>query len=249
VWYYFRQTTYPKIKELWQIGDDMAKGAALMTGTELLPTKVLGSAWPQHFNKTIAETTFFNIQRVGMPVWSDADQALAKGIQKELGSREQGLTLKVSERLQGPVEDNRGGGSDDVGDISWNVPTVTLRFPSNIPGLPGHNWANAISMATPIAHKGVAYGAKVMALTVLDLMTRPELVQQAWDYFNNVQMKNKKYIPLIRPEDKPAIWLNQQTMAKYRPEMQKYYYDSTKYRSYLDQLGIKYPVVRTSSQP
>jgi len=65
-----------------------------------------------------------------------------------------------------------------------------------------------------------------------------------------VQTKTKKYTPLIRPEDKPAIWLNTETMAKYRPEMKKYYYDPTKYKSYLDQLGIKYPIVRTpSTQP
>ena len=192
VWYYFRQTTYPKIKELWKIGDDMAKGAAMMTGTELLPSKVLGSAWPQHFNKTIAETTFANIQKVGMPVWSEADQTLAKALQKELGSKEQGLSSKVPEKLQGPVEDNRGGGSDDIGDISWNVPTVTLRFPSNIPGLPGHNWANAISMATPIAHKGATAGAKVQAMTMLDLVLKPALVDQAWVYFRDVQTKTVK---------------------------------------------------------
>jgi aminobenzoyl-glutamate utilization protein B len=101
-------------------------------------------------------------------------------------------------------------------------------------------------MATPIAHKGIHYGAKVMALTVLDLLTRPELVEQSWDYFKNVQTKDKKYVPLIRPEDKPAIWLNETMMAKYRPEMRKYYYDPSKYKSYLDQLGIKYPTVRTS---
>src|SRR3954462_15071653 len=135
VWYYFRQTTYPKIKELWKIGDDMAKGAAMRTGTELLPSKVLGSAWPQHFNKTVAETTFANIKAVGLPTWSEADQTLAKALQKELDSRESGLSMRLAERLQGPVEDNRGGGSDDIGDISWNVPTVTLRYPSNIPGL------------------------------------------------------------------------------------------------------------------
>ena len=50
------------------------------------------------------------------------------------------------------------------------MPTVTLRYPSNIPGLPGHNWANAIAMATPIAHKGVTAGAKVQAMTILDLV-------------------------------------------------------------------------------
>jgi aminobenzoyl-glutamate utilization protein B len=106
-------------------------------------------------------------------------------------------------------------------------------------------------MATPIAHKGVQYGAKVMALTVLDLLNRPELVQQAWDYFRNVQTKDKKYVSLLRPEDKPAIWLNETMMAKYRPEMKKFYYDPSKYKSYLEQLGIKYPTVRpaSSSQP
>jgi aminobenzoyl-glutamate utilization protein B len=244
VWYYFRQTTYPKIKELWQIGDDMAKAASLMTGTELMPSRVLGTAWPQHMNKVIAEVTWNNIRAVGMPTWTEADQTLAKALQKELGSRETGLALTIPKELQGPVTDNRGGGSDDIGDISWNVPTVTLRFPSNIPGLPGHNWANAIAMATPIAHKGATAGAKVQAMTILDLVMRPELVQQAWDYFRNVQTKDMKYEPLIRTQDRPAITLNKATMDKYRAEMRKYYFDPTRYKTYLEQLGIKYPTIK-----
>ena len=244
VWYYFRQTTYPKIKELWSIGDDMAKAAALMTGTELLPSRVLGTAWPQHFNKTVAEVAWGNIQTVGMPTWSDADQTLAKALQKELGSRETGLSVTLPKALQGPVTDNRGGGSDDIGDISWNVPTVTLRYPANIPGLPGHNWANAIAMATPIAHKGTTAGAKVQAMTMLDLMLRPELVTQAWDYFRTVQTKDQKYQPLLRPGDKPAIELNKAVMDRYRPEMRKYYYDPSRYKTYLEQLGIAYPTVK-----
>ena len=69
------------------------------------------------------------------------------------------------------------------------------------------------------------------------------------DYLlNYVQNKNGKYIPLIRPEDTPAIWLNKETMEKYRPEMKKYYYDPTKYKTYLEQLGIKYPTVRDSTK-
>ena len=91
-----------------------------------------------------------------------------------------------------------GGGSDDIGDVSWNVPTVTLRYPSNIPGGPGHNWANGISMATPIAHKGVVAGAKVQAMTMLDILLHPELVDKAWDYFNNVQTKDVKYKSFLR---------------------------------------------------
>jgi aminobenzoyl-glutamate utilization protein B len=244
VWYYFRQTTHPKIKELWEIGDSMAKGAAMMTATELVSTRVLGSAWPQHFNKVVAETTWANIKRVGMPQWSDADQTLARALQQELGSREQGLTTKIGDALQGPVSENRGGGSDDIGDVSWTVPTVTLRFPSNIPGLPGHNWANAIAMATPIAHKGATAGAKVQAMTMIDLLTKPALVQQAWDYFRTVQTKTMKYEPLIRAEDKPAIELNRAIMERYRPEMRKYYYDPSRYKTYLEQLGIQYPTVK-----
>jgi aminobenzoyl-glutamate utilization protein B len=244
VWYYFRHTSYPRIKELWTIGDDMARAASLMTGAELLPSRVLGSAWPQHFNKTVAETTWANIQKVGMPTWSEADQTLAKALQKELGSRETGLSLTLPKELQGPVADNRGGGSDDIGDISWNVPTVTLRYPANIPGLPGHNWADAIAMATPIAHKGTTAGAKVQAMTILDLMLRPELVTQAWDYFRSEQTKEIKYEPLLRATDKPAIQLNKDVMDRFRPEMRKYYYDPTRYKTYLEQLGIAYPTVK-----
>ncbi len=66
------------------------KGAAMMTDTELEPMRVLGVAWPQHFNKVVAETTFANIQKVGMPQWSEADQTLAKALQKELGSHRAG---------------------------------------------------------------------------------------------------------------------------------------------------------------
>jgi aminobenzoyl-glutamate utilization protein B len=245
VWYYFREITYPEIVKLWDVGNTMAEAAAMMTGTEMARMRVLGSAWPRHFNKTVAEVTYENIKRVGLPEWSEADQTLARAVQRELGVREQGLATELGELGQPvPEEENRGGGSDDIGDVSWNVPTVTLRFPSNIPGLPGHNWADAIAMATPIAHKGVTAGAKVQAMTVLDLLLRPDLVEQAWEYFRNVQTKEMQYQPLIRPEDTPAIELNREIMARYRPEMQKYYYDPSRYSTYLEQLGIEYPTIR-----
>jgi aminobenzoyl-glutamate utilization protein B len=248
VWYYFRETDYQHIKELNDIGDRMAKAAAMMTDTDV-SMRILGSAWPGHFNKTIAEVMHANIEKVGLPEWSPEDQQLAKALQHELKVPEVGLATKLQPmrgRVSIPDEEKRGGGSDDIGDISWNLPTVTLRYPSNIAAGPGHNWANAISMATPIAHKGIQYGAKVIALTVVDLLQNPDYVKQAWDYFKNVQTKDVKYIPLMRPEDKPAIWLNANTMAKYRDEMKKYYFDPSKYRTYLEQLGITYPTVRES---
>jgi aminobenzoyl-glutamate utilization protein B len=244
VWYYFREQDYPHIMELWKIGDDIAKGAALMTNTSFTE-RVLGSAWPVHMNKAIAEDMYANIQKVGLPVWSPEDQQLAKGLQKELKEEPKGLATTLSPLKSPPPPETRmGGGSDDIGDISWNVPTVTLRYPSNIPNLPGHNWANGIAMATPIAHKGIVAGAKVQAMTMIDILTNPALVQQAWDYFHNVQTKEIKYQPIPRPEDKPATFLNEKIMSEYREKMKAFYYDPAKYGTYLEQLGIKYPTVR-----
>jgi aminobenzoyl-glutamate utilization protein B len=249
VWYYFRETNYDAIKNLWEIGDKMAEGAALMTNTKWT-SRVLGSAWPSHMNRTLAETMYANITSVGLPQWSEADVQLAKATQKELAVPEIGLATKVND-LRGrefqPDDDKRGGGSDDIGDISWTVPTITLSYPANIQAGPGHNWANAVSMATPIAHKGTIAGARVQAMTLLDALTRPDVIAQAREYFDKVQNKDRKYTPLIRPQDQPAIHLNRAIMEKYRPEMRKYYYDPTKYKTYLDQLGIKYPTVRTTS--
>ena len=248
VWYYFRELDYPHIRELWAMGDSIAAGAAMMTGTTLDPVRMLGSAWPQHFNKPVAEAMAANITAVGMPKWSDADQTFAKALQTELKNptaRGLDTTLRA---LQGPVAEDqkRGGGSDDIGDVTWNLPTVTLRFPSNIPGLPGHNWTDAIAMATPVAHKGATAGAKAMAMTMLDVVMTPKLITDAWDYFRNVQTKDTKYEPLIRPGDQPAIDLNKGILEKYREQMRPNYYDPKRYKTYLDQLGIKYPTVRAA---
>ncbi len=246
VWYYFRELDFAHIKALWTIGDSVAAGAAMMTGTQLESERVLGSAWPPHFNKPVAEALFANIQAVGMPEWSADDQRFAKEVQKELKQKEDGLKTKPDSALGAPPKEDarNGGGSDDIGDVSWTVPTVTLRYPSNIPGTPGHNWADAIAMATPIAHKGATAGAKAQALTILDLLLKPKLIADAWEYYRNIQTKDTKYEPLIRPEDRPAIELNRNILEKYREQMRPFYYDSKKYKSYLDQLGVKYPTVR-----
>ncbi len=124
------------------------------------------------------------------------------------------------------------------------MPTVTLRYPANIANLAGHHWSAAIAMATPIAHKGCTAGSKVMATTALDFLLRPELVEQAWDYFNNEQTKKQKYKPLISATDEPAIDLNEENMGKYREEMKKFYFDPTKYKTYLEQLGVQYPTLK-----
>ncbi len=242
VWYYFRERDYPSIKNMYDKAVNIAKGASLMTGTEMT-YRILGSAWPQHYNKVIAETAYENIKKIGLPTWSEGDQTLAKALQKEVGSETEGLNTELA-GLGKPAVFSLGGGSNDLGDITWSVPTVTIRFPANIPGLQGHHWSNAVAMATPISHKGATAGAKAVAMTMIDIYTKPEVVQGAWDYYHNEQTKNTKFIPFIDENDKPAIHLNKDIMAEYKPMLKEYYYDPSKYKTYLEQLGISYPTIR-----
>src|SRR5262245_23673518 len=182
-WYYLRETDSAHIKELHSIADRMAEAAAMMTDTRVT-SRVIGTSWPQHFNKPVAEAMSANITATGMPTWDERDVILAKGIQKELKQPEIGLETKTRELQESvPLDQNTGGGSDDIGDVSWTAPTILLRYPANIPNLPGHHWANAISMATPIAHKGTIAGAKAQAMTVLDLVLRPDLIEAAKAFF------------------------------------------------------------------
>jgi aminobenzoyl-glutamate utilization protein B len=253
VWYYFRDRSYPKIKRLFDVGMKMAEGASLMTDTKFT-YEVLGSAWPGHFNQPIAETMYENIKKVGLPTWDANDQLLAKATQIEMeASKIEGLATKLDTiglpadmpvaSMGGQIMRSMGGGSDDIADISWALPTVVLRYPSNIPNLPGHHWSNAISMATPIAHKGIVAGAKVEAMTLIDMLMKPEIIKKAWDYYRDEQTKEMEYTPLVGPKDFPATYLNKEIMTEYKPSLQKYYYDPAKYPTYLEQLGISYPTI------
>jgi aminobenzoyl-glutamate utilization protein B len=254
VWYYYRELDYENIKKLFDIGEKISRAAAEMTDTEV-ESRILGSAWPLHFNKVIAETMYENIKTVGLPKWSEADQKLAIALQDEMkfDPREgeggpwggvRGLRTDLGELLGPAPEPRTGGGSDDIGDVAWTVPTVTLSFPSNFESGGGHHWSSAVAMATPIAHKGATVGSKVMALTALDFFLDPAKVEASWKYFNEEQTQDVKYVPLIRETDQPPIHLNREIMAKFRDSMKKLYYEPTKYDTYLEQLGIEYPTVR-----
>ncbi|MBX2945621.1 MAG: amidohydrolase [Cyclobacteriaceae bacterium] len=254
VWYYFRERTYPDIKKLFDTGVKIAEGAAMMTDTRFT-YEILGSAWPGHFNKPLAEAMYENIKKVGLPQWSAEDQLLAKAVQLEMKApKVEGLAVKLDTlglpsptgtiNVMGRQLMAMGGGSDDIADISWSLPTIVLRYPSNIPGLPGHHWSNAITMATPIAHKGILYGARAEAMTLLDMLLKPEIIANAWTYYRTEQTKEIQYTPLVGEKDNPAIYLNQKIMEEYKPKLKPLYYNPTKYKTYLEQLGIQYPTLR-----
>src|SRR6185503_21265906 len=112
------------IRSLFELGRTMAVSAATMTDTTM-EWRILGSAWPRHFNKPLAEVLSENMKTAGMPHWTDADQRLAKALQHELKAEEKGLLTEVG-KLEPPPPRPRGGGSDDIGDVSWVVPTAIV---------------------------------------------------------------------------------------------------------------------------
>lgn len=246
VWYFFREQDFKRIRGSFEIGNAIAEGAAKMTGTEV-SRRIIGTAAPRHFNRPMAEAAYANIKAVGLPRWTAGEQAFAKLVQKNVNAEKQaGLATELS-TLDPPLAEPKSGGSDDIGDVSWIAPTITIGYPANIPELPGHHWSNAIAMATPIAHKGVVAGAKVVAMTALDLLTDAKLRQAARDYFTNVQTREQKYEPMITATDQPATEINADVMARFKPELSRYYYDPSRYPTYLDQLGIKFPMLEPAA--
>ena len=240
VWYFIREITAENIRENFNTLNRIAEGAAMMTDTSV-DRRIVGAAWPRHFNRPIALAMDDNIQKVGLPVWSEDDQRFAKALQSLMGNDEpEGLATELS-GIGEPLESPVSGGSDDIGDVSWVVPTVTLRFPSNVRGLQGHHWSSAMAMATPIAHKGAVAGAKVIATTMLDLLTDDSLVDDAQRYFDEVQTEDIVYEPFIGPDDPPAIEKNAEIMAEYKEQLEALYYDAENFDTYLEQLGIDYP--------
>ncbi|MGE5243572.1 MAG: peptidase dimerization domain-containing protein [Betaproteobacteria bacterium] len=248
VWYYYRDYNFKSIRNDWATGDRIAKGVAMATDTTVTE-KTLGAAAPQFGNKILAEVAEANIKAVGMPKWTAADQAFTKQVQEGLGRPVEPLHTEVSP-LRAPQFNGvpTGGPSSDLGDVTWTVPTITISEPSNIPNMIGHNATSAIAEATPIAHKGAVADAKAIAMTVLDLMTTPELLAQAKSYFDTDQQKYDHYDPFLTATDVPAIHLNDITMQLMRPKMEPFYYDASKYKTYLDQLGISYPYDAATSR-
>lgn len=217
IWWFIRDANGPWAKENFDKLVNIARGAALMTGTTM-EMEPFGAAWPTLGNKAIAEAVQKNIEMVGMPTWTEEENKFAKELQKSLGRKEEGLPTKVA-----PLQAARqNSSSNDIGDITWVVPTGTVRFPVVVPGVRAHHWTAGITPTMSIAHKGAVVGAKVIAASVLDLLTSAELRADAKKQFET-DTKDTKYFSLLPPDAKPPVDLNKEIMEKYRPDMRKFY--------------------------
>ena len=126
VWYFFRELDQPHMKELFDLGNVMAEAAAAMTSTEV-SWRILGHAYPRHFNKPVAEAVWANIERVGLPEWSEADLALATGLQRELGVEERGLPTDSAKSGAPPA--SRGWAAGRTTSASGRYPRSPYGFP------------------------------------------------------------------------------------------------------------------------
>jgi aminobenzoyl-glutamate utilization protein B len=188
-----------------------------MTGTTQ-EYQIIAAGWPQLGMKAIAEAVQGNIDKVGMPRWSEDEQRFAREFQKSAGRPEVGLKTAVTPLGGRP----QGYASNDNGDVSWTVPAGLLAFPSIVPGITIHEWHAAITPTSTIAHKGMMAGAKVLAASILDLMTRPDVLQRARLEFD-AQLKQTPYFAVLPADAKPPLDLNKAVMDRYRPEMRKFY--------------------------
>jgi aminobenzoyl-glutamate utilization protein B len=216
-WWWVRDANMPDAVQTFEKLVNVAKGAALMTGTTQ-DYQIIAAGWPQLGMKAIAEAVQGHIDKVGMPRWSEDEQRFAHEFQKSAGRPEVGLKTAVT-----PLGGRQQGyASNDNGDVSWTVPAGLLAFPAIVPGITIHEWHAAITPTSTIAHKGMVAGAKVLAASILDLLTRPDILQKARAEFD-AQLKQTPYFAVLPPDAKPPLDLNKAVMDRYRPEMRKFY--------------------------
>jgi aminobenzoyl-glutamate utilization protein B len=217
-WYYVRAPERHEVEFIYDWIVDIAKGAAMMTRTEL-KIEVEAGLYNLMPNKTVAEAIVKNMREVGLPKYTRAELDFAAQIAKTIPHEEKVAALKKTKRpgweklvnklLDDEIPDPWGDGdfmhgSTDVGDVSWQMPTVEFDTATWVLGTPGHSWQNVTQSKSGLGHKSLLFSAKVMAGTALDLLANEKLVLKAKEEFK-MRMGDKKYKSPLAPDDKPPL--------------------------------------------
>ncbi|MBI5819818.1 MAG: amidohydrolase [Verrucomicrobia bacterium] len=222
VWYFLRNSD-DKLEEMYQRVLNCAKGAALATGTELAEARVLAAAHQSHHNKALAELMMKNIELVGMPRWTEQENAFARALQKALGGATNGMPVKIG-AMGKPAAVFTGGASSDHGDVTLVAPTATIGFPGIASGAQGHHWSTVASGFGSTAWKGANAGAKAMAASAIDLLTKPAALQAIQKEFA-AYSKTHPYKCFLPADAKPPLEFYDKLMKQYRPAMEAFYLD------------------------
>jgi aminobenzoyl-glutamate utilization protein B len=193
VWYYCRGNTHEDTEYLFDWIKEIAEAAARMTRTKVA-MHVDTDCHEIIPNLPLSQVIARNFERIGPPKFSAADIAFARQLQTplqaEFGLREEKPLKEKIEEL--PAQPTVNGGSTDVGDISWHVPTGGLSTVCFAAGSPGHSWQNVAAIGSPIGHKGMVVAAKVLALSAVDLLQDGKALEEAKADFHK-RMHDRKY--------------------------------------------------------
>jgi aminobenzoyl-glutamate utilization protein B len=152
----------------------IAKGAAMATQTKVIAVDYYGM-YDLLPNTPLAERMQEHLQLVGLPEYTEEEMTFASELQKSAGLEQTGMTKEIKPIPQEPTT----GGSTDVGDVSWQVPTMGVLMPTVPEGIAMHSWMATASHGTSIGVKGAVSAAKVLALTGIDLLVDPDLLEAA----------------------------------------------------------------------
>lgn len=166
VWCWLRDTKHQGVDELLARARDIARGAALATGTQS-ELRVQSGDWELFVNMAGAKVLDRNLRWLGPPVWSEAEQEFARMIQRETGVEPKGLSTIIEPLVENPGDPE--GGSTDVADVSWQVPTLHLSVATAPIDAPWHAWPVVATGGMSIGHQGLTYAAKVLAATMVEL--------------------------------------------------------------------------------
>jgi aminobenzoyl-glutamate utilization protein B len=177
-------------------------------------------------NKVLAEAAIANMREIGAPNYTVEEEHFASKLAESIPREKKRISLmksnlpnamdlidvNLNQRIYDPIgAGTKGGGSSDVADVAWNIPTVQFRTAYTIVGAPGHSWQNTAINGTSIGHKSTLFATKVMACTVVDLLEKPELVEEAKKEWQR-QMKDRVYkSPLTKDMTPPLNQLKKHT--------------------------------------
>lgn len=196
VYYYVRSPSRAVVEDVWARVEKAAQGAALGTGTAT-NAEVIGGVYELLPNAALARAMHANLQSVGGVPYTAAEKEFAAKIGRTLFGQPVAVETAAQVLPFDPKSASSGGGSTDVGDVSWAAPTVGLNAATWVPGTPAHSWQAVAAGGTTIGLKGMTVAAKTIALTAIDLFTNPELIAQAKAEFLERRGKDFKYSPLL----------------------------------------------------
>jgi aminobenzoyl-glutamate utilization protein B len=199
-----RSPTLPGLDLVWARIQKIAQGAAMMTETTL-ETHIVSSDANIIPNDVLAKVAQKNLDEVGGFRYTPDEMHFAEELQKSLppeGRRDLHST-EVVQPLR-PFDPNAPSASTDVGDVSWNVPTIGFGSATFVPGVAAHTWQAAACAGTTIGQKGMLVSAKAIALTAADLFANPQVVADAKADFQR-QLQGKTYETMIPADQKPPL--------------------------------------------